>query len=365
MLHEWPICPRPEPEESLPSWIERIGREYGMSAAALVNSIDPQPGPHSRWPMPPTLQRLYEPHFVDRLVRLSRLSPSACTALWAPMTGWELRDSRFRAYCPLCCLGDIRAGRTPYGRQCWLQSWCTVCSVHRYPLVAHKLRASSGYQATWSADEFLQDLQYLTANRYRYLKVRNESKIRCVMLGCLLEIERAIADALAGIPPNRLSWGNLTAQEFLTVIDDVTTWSLTHFEPVFAWSGAEDLTVVEEQEGYGIVGRGRRQGGPADHGPNGNRSLREVTQPRVRGAALWAAHALLASCHGDASDRLSGPIPQERQIARIRRSARASQEWLADRQERWPTAYRRQCWIDVRQLQSETAASHVGIDTNC
>jgi hypothetical protein len=176
---------------------------------------------------------------------------------------------------------------------------------------------------------------------------------------------RAIADALAGIPPNRLSWGNLTAQEFLTVIDDVTTWSLTHFEPVFAWSGAEDLTVVEEQEGYGIVGRGRREGRPADHSPNGNRSLREVTQPRVRGAALWAAHALLASCHGGASDRLSGPIPQERQNARIRRSARASQEWLADRQERWPAAYRRQCWIDVRQLQSETAASHVGIDTNC
>jgi hypothetical protein len=95
MLQEWPICPRPEPEESLPSWIERIGREYGMSAAALVNSIDPQPGPQSRWPMPPTLQRLYEPHFVDRLVQLSRLSPSACTALWAPMTGWELRDPRF------------------------------------------------------------------------------------------------------------------------------------------------------------------------------------------------------------------------------------------------------------------------------
>ena len=40
MLREWPICPRPEQDESLPSWIERIAREYGMSAAALVNSID-------------------------------------------------------------------------------------------------------------------------------------------------------------------------------------------------------------------------------------------------------------------------------------------------------------------------------------
>ena len=40
----------------------------------------------------------------------------------------------------------------------------------------------------------------------------------------------------------------------LTVVDHVITWSLTHFEPVFAWSGAENLTVVEEQKGYGIVG---------------------------------------------------------------------------------------------------------------
>jgi hypothetical protein len=132
------------------------------------------------------------------------------------------------------------------------------------------------------------------------------NQLRCVMLGSLLEIECAVADALAGITPNRLLWGNLTAQEFLTVVDDVTTWSLTHFEPVSAWSGAEDLTAVEEQEGYGIVGRVRRQCGSADQSRNGERSLREVTHPKVRGAALWVAHALLASCHGDASDRSSG-----------------------------------------------------------
>jgi len=36
MLREWPICPRPEHDESLSSWIERVGREYGMSATALL-----------------------------------------------------------------------------------------------------------------------------------------------------------------------------------------------------------------------------------------------------------------------------------------------------------------------------------------
>jgi hypothetical protein len=338
-----------------------------MSAAALMNFIDTPPGPRTRWPAPPTLQRLYESRFVDRLVILSRLSPLARSALWPMMTGWELRDSTFRAYCPLCCLEDIRAGRTPYGRHCWLQSWCTVCAVHRYPLVAHKPRASSGYKSTWSAAELRLDMQFLAANRYRDLKVASESEVRCVMLGSLLEIERAVTDALAGITPNRLVWGNLTAHEFLTVVDDVTTWSLTHFEPVCAWSAAEDLTAVEEQEGYGIVGRLRRQCGSEEHqSPHGQRTLREVTHPKVRGAALWVAHALWASCNGDASDRSSGCTPQECQIARILRSAPASQEWLAHRQEGWPSAYRRQWWINVRRTSStEIAPRHVGCDMNC
>jgi hypothetical protein len=46
-----------------------------------------------------------------------------------------------------------------------------------------------------------QDMQFLAANRYRDLKVASESEARRVMLGSLLEIERVIADALAGITP--------------------------------------------------------------------------------------------------------------------------------------------------------------------
>ena len=100
---------------------ESVG-EYGMSAAALVNSIEPATGPRSRWPTPPSLQRLYESSFADRLSTLSGLSPVERTGLWPALSGWELQDFTFRAYCPFCCLLDIRAGRTPYGRQRWLQS---------------------------------------------------------------------------------------------------------------------------------------------------------------------------------------------------------------------------------------------------
>jgi hypothetical protein len=190
--------------------------------------------------------------------------------------------------------------------------------------------------------------------------------MRGVMLGSLLEIERALSDALTGIAPNCLVWGNLSAKAFLTVVDDVTTWSLTHFEPVCAWSHAEGLTAVEEQEGYGLVGRLRRQGGSTEQGQSRERSLREVTHPKVRGAALWVAHALLASCHTDASDRATGTTSQDRQIARINGSAPAGREWLADRQERWPPAYRRQWWIDARGISPPPLAAHnIGVDTNC
>jgi hypothetical protein len=37
------------------------------------------------------------------------------------------------------------------------------------------------------------------------------------------------------------------------ILTDVTTWSLTHFEPVRSWSVAEDLTATEEQDGYGLI----------------------------------------------------------------------------------------------------------------
>ena len=102
------------------------------------------------------------------------------------------------------------------------------------------------------------DAIYVTPDRYRILKVQSESELRRVMLGSLLEIERAIADALSGQNPNRLVWGKLSAEEFLLVVQDTTTWALTHFEPVRAWSIAEELSAVEEQEGYGMVGRLRR-----------------------------------------------------------------------------------------------------------
>ena len=121
--------------------------------------------------------------------------------------------------------------------------------------------------------------------------------MRSNILACLVEIERSIDEALSGIAPNFCLWGKLTAGEFLMVLGDVTTWSLTHFEPVRCWSAAEELTATETQEGHGLVGRTGRMSG-SDYGEHQwARSLSDVANPKVRGAALWTAHALMATCH--------------------------------------------------------------------
>ena len=114
MLREWPVCPRPAHDESLPSWFERVGREYGMSATVLLNSIEPSRGATAR----PAFGCLRETSFADRLAALSRLSDTARTNLWRPLTGWELSDVAFRVYCPRCALEDLKTETPPYGRHC-------------------------------------------------------------------------------------------------------------------------------------------------------------------------------------------------------------------------------------------------------
>jgi hypothetical protein len=47
----------------------------------------------------------------------------------------------------------------------------------------------------------------------------------------------------------------VTAEDFLRVLQDVTTWSLTHFEIVRSGCLAEELTPIEIADGFKLVGR--------------------------------------------------------------------------------------------------------------
>jgi hypothetical protein len=155
---------------------------------------------------------------------------------------------------------------------------------------------------------------------------------------CMAPEEAIIRDAMNGDGPT-------------TPLVDCAAKALglsAHFEPVRSWSAGEDLTSTEEQEGYGLIGRIRRMPASEYGEARLTRTLRDVVNPKVRGAALWAAHAFMATCHIAATNRPSGTT-QDRQAALLSRSAPAGRHWLAQRQAFWPLEYRRARWIEVQE----------------
>ncbi len=346
----WPLCPRPHADESVISWFERVAHEYAMSPALLLGVVkqnEPSRSIHDT----PLARQLYDSAIADRLTLLAQLTGSERSGLWPALTDWELKTLAYCAFCPYCCMDDLRDRRTPYGRHCWQQSWYTVCRAHGIALVVRNLAQVPAHRSYWSTVQLRSVADYAHADQYRSYALISEPAVRANILACLVEIERSTAEALSGVTPNLFLWGKLTAGEFLAVLGDLTTWSLTHFEPVRCWSAAEELTATEIKEGHGLVGRTGRMSG-SDYGEDRwTRSLSDVANPKVRGAALWTAHALMATHHTAASDRPSGITPQARQQVCLARAAPMSRRWLAQRQIRWPTEYRRDRWIDLEAMQ--------------
>jgi hypothetical protein len=275
-----------------------------------------------------------------RLVALSGLSPSTLTSLRPARTGWDLPRQEFRAYCPRCCLDDLHRGETPYGRLVWQQAWYTVCRVHRIPLLLRRTTSA----ASWTRHQLQEDATLAAALGYQHAK--QPQLERFYIQYALLELQAAIESALASVRPRRQQWGVVSAEHFLHVLEDVTTWSLTHFETVRSWSLAEDLTPIEIADGLKLLGRHRRMT-PADYaGDRAARSLVDVEDPAVRGSALWFAHSVMASYHQDASDRQTAYRRTSRQEIKYAASPPAARAWLASRMRTWPERYRSKCWLN-------------------
>ena len=291
-----------------PSSFERVCHEYAMSPPLLLGVLEREAYGKTATPGTPAADRLHDSVVADRIAVLAQLSDSEISALWPPPTQWELQDGGFFSYCPFCCLDDLGHHRTPYGRRCWHQSWCTICTANGAALVVRNQTHVSSNRSFWSHEKLKSDREFLAPDRYRDLKVAREPVFRSTLLGCLLHLERTTDAALSGIAPDAWSWGNLSPDEFLMILTDLTTWSLTHFEPVRSWCAAEDLTPAEEQEGYGLIGRIRRMSASEYGEQRMTRILQEVAHPKVRAAALWAAHAFMATCDSGSPSRLALPI---------------------------------------------------------
>jgi len=344
----WPITPQPRRDESLMSWFTRVGRQYAVTPCELLDAVEHTRAKCGERTIEATLRRLRYRPTTDRIAQLARLPVLARERLWRRPTLWELRKQPLRIVCPQCWLDDIDAQTEPYGRQCWQQAWCTICEVHSLPLVRSRLAQEALLRSTPSADRGLVELRVVMSRLRESACYFGQSARRIV--DALLEIQCTARNASLGAAPEPAVWGTLQPDEFLRVLADVTTWALTHFEPVLAWSAAEDLTDIEHYAGNMLLGRFHR-GLPGEY-PAGRstRAMNEVPDPSIRRSALWLAHALMANRHVDVVDRVGGDCPQVRQRLRLCSAAPAGLHWLAARSQGWPAVYRSATWINLEAL---------------
>jgi uncharacterized coiled-coil protein SlyX len=176
-----------------------------MSPPLLLGVLEREASAKTATPGTRNADRLHDSAVADRIAVLGQLSNSEINALWPPPTRWELQDRGFCSYCPYCCLDDLGHHRTPYGRRCWQQSWCTICNAHGAALVVRKQTHVSSNRSLWSHAKLKSDREFLAPDRYRDLKVAREPMVRSTLLGCLLHLERTTAAALSGIAPDAWS----------------------------------------------------------------------------------------------------------------------------------------------------------------
>jgi TniQ len=343
---EWPISPPPAEDESLHSWFERVGARYGLSPRRMLEAaIKPlriSPVAINSISVGGCLRG--DRSIAKRVARLGGLPATTQAQLWPPLTGWELSHHEFVAFCPSCCREDLSQDRIPYGRRLWQQAYCTVCTVHHLPL----LRRRRVQVERWTLQQVDKDVSAAYANSYGHFKgPKREPWVHYYLIYALIELQRAAARAVRGIRPPRRQWGNIGCQDFLKVLRDITSWGLDHFDCVPAWSAAEDLSPIERSEGQKLVGRHRRSIGGGLTDRSNTPSLVHISDPALRGSALWLAHSLMASYHQDASDRHTGVRPQARQTMRLVGLPAAARLSLSLRMQTWPTKYRERRWIDV------------------
>jgi len=173
----WPICPRPQADESVLSWFERVAHEYAMSPALLLDVVKPADARRRTLRRGSVAEHLYEASLANRLTVLAQLTDSERSGLWPALTKWELRTGTYCAYCPYCCKDDLSQHRTPYGRQSWQQSWYTICQIHGIALVSRSYANMPANRSFWSNIQLGRNEQYSHADRYRSYRVIYEPAV--------------------------------------------------------------------------------------------------------------------------------------------------------------------------------------------
>jgi hypothetical protein len=165
----------------------------------------------------------------------------------------------------------------------------------------------------------------------------------------LKAFEAAVVAATAGYSPPTEQWGLLSARDFLNIVHDVTTWSLTNFESfkapcpatVYYHDWAPFLPPI-----FLFVTSYLRAWAPE----HPERPMRLCVNPDERRNALWITMALLGADH-PAMPGTSCPLDRlTRQRQTFNGQNPAGLSWLVSRMRHWPEAYRDACWVAWEEL---------------
>jgi hypothetical protein len=242
-VHVLPICPRPYQKEAARSWLTRLAKVYDLNPERLVGILGLVPfEPGSRRHLAQPVEAALESSNLDQLARATQLPPHRLAEMRPDQVEWTLTHTDVCTVCGLCLDEDLCHGRDPYLRAEWRQSWRIFCSLHEVRLLPCRMKAIRGTASDPSVIEEIDDL-------YAYCGVVEVSINRALgsnrdffhLTSAIEKMETVIRRAIAGESPEVLVWGPLCADEFLRIVQDVTSWALTNFEAFSARPAAEEL----------------------------------------------------------------------------------------------------------------------------
>jgi hypothetical protein len=221
-----PFCPRPFPGEAVESRIWRIGREFGYTPARFLRAIG-CPSSNRKDPA----QRLTQAD-IPYLAILARLATHDLAEMTIIPPDWRLRAIFDVPYCAPCWIESQRLQGFAYLHGAWMHAGRISCPLHGNWLFsvrdrlgrshcdpAHRAQYSVSAQALREMLDYQANLE--SSGARRWIPDAGER---------LKAFETAVIAAAAGYSPPEEQWGLLSARDFLNVVHDVTTWSLTNFK---------------------------------------------------------------------------------------------------------------------------------------
>src|ERR1019366_9511151 len=177
---------------------------------------------------------------------------------------------------------DLCLGRDPYLRAEWRQAWRIFCSIHRVRLLHCRMSVVKGSASDSRVVQQIDDLYACSGIIEGNINDGLGRNVECYRLTRTIEeMECVIGRAIAGEAPNPFDWGPITAPEFLQVVHDVISWSLTNFEAFKARPPAEDLPQFIKAAGSSCFGISHRLQPPFDP-DRPVRTLSTVNDPEIR-----------------------------------------------------------------------------------